>query len=516
MRDGVRRRCGLASVLLAPIVALALLTLAYCERQPSGSEPVVSLSIGLPLLASETGPAEGVKNVIARLSEEGLVRTDWDGRLEAQLAVHWEVLADGSAIRFDLRQGVKFQDGTELTSDVVKTSLEHSRTDPVQVAAYPMLRDIQEVIPQGRYTLVIPLKERSPLVLSDLEVAILKRTDSGSFVGTGPFQLSSESAEVSVMEANPYYHRGRPHIDEVHILTYTGVRTAWATMLRGELDVLYEVPVDTREFVEAESSVRVFSFLRPYAYLLVFNMRDQLFHQREVRAALNVAVDRELIIERVFRGYGEVALGVWPLHWAYGGTDTVSRHDPTRADDLLTLSGLRMPEPGLTTFSDEMPSRLKFVCLVATSFARYEPIALMVQRQLFNIGVDMRIEPVSLEELNRRIGTADYDAVLLDLNGGPGLVRAYRYWHSSNDTLSNGYHAADAALDALRVASDEANIRAAAREFQRVMLEDPPALFLTWPEVARAISRRFEVPAELGEDPMRSISQWRLSDSSSD
>ncbi len=204
VRDGVRRRCGLASVLLAPIVASALLTLAACERQPSGSEPVVSLSIGYPVPASETGPAEGVKQVIVRLSEEGLVRTGWDGRLEAQLAVHWEVLADGSAIKLNLRQGVKFQDGTELTSDVVKTSLDHSRTDPVQLAAYPMLRDIQEVIPQGRYTLVMPLKERSPLVLSDLEVAILKRTDSGSSVGTGPFQLSSESAEVSVMEANPY------------------------------------------------------------------------------------------------------------------------------------------------------------------------------------------------------------------------------------------------------------------------------------------------------------------------
>jgi ABC-type transport system substrate-binding protein len=64
-------------------------------------------------------------------------------------------------------------------------------------------------------------------------------------------------------------------------------------------------------------------------------------------------------------------------------------------------------------------------------------------------------------------------------------------------------------LDRLRGATNDAETRAAVNDLQRRLYDDPPALFLAWPVVARAVSKDFEVPTEAGRDVMGSLWQWR-------
>ena len=196
-------------------------------------------------------------------------------------------------------------------------------------------------------------------------------------------------------------------------------------MMRGEIDFLFEAPIDTHDFVDAGRGVQVFSFLHPYAYTLFFNVRTPVSRDASVRIALNQAVDRELLIERALRGHGVVASGpVWPRHWAYR-SDLTCQHNPRLADQMLTDNGFRRPDAPGSGQSDQMPSRLRFVCLVARDVSPFEQIVLLLQKQMYDIGVDMQVSSVPLRELSSRMAKGDYDAVLLPTLGGLTLTHPY-------------------------------------------------------------------------------------------
>ncbi len=474
----------------------------------------VTLSIGLPFPANRSDPTVGIRQLVSLISDEGLVATSPAGRHEPGLAARWEQLDAGRTLRLHLQPQAMFEDGSPLTAPVVKASLDASRADPSAQFQHPMLQAITAVDVIGPHVLEIVSTQASTLLLDDLEVPIRKHLPDGRTLTPGPYALTSEGTDdVAVLRVNPHYRGERPAIDVIRIQAYPSVRTAWAALMRGEIDFLYRVPSDARVFVEGESSARVFSFLRPYAYTLVFNTNRAPLRAPAVRRALNLAVDRQAIIDRALGGHGAVANGhISPLNWTYDGDAMRFGQDPQQADELLSGQGLTWP--GTDTASaeaDTMPARLRFTCLVATEYWPYEEIAILLQKQLYDIGVDMQLEAVSIEMLLRRLEAGTYDSVLLDLVGGPGLARAYAFWHSGGTARPwrFGYGGADAALDAIRTATDPPAIRTAARRFQRALIEDPPAIFLAWPETARAVSRRFDIP-ETDRDIVSTIGRWRL------
>lgn len=510
---GVGRR-GIAPPLLLVLVGvLTAPSVSGCGRVKSpAADSSVVLSIGLPIPQSATDETEGVRGLVSYLTKEGLLNTRQDGYYKYQLANGHDVSDDGLAVAFDLRRDVRFHDGAELTSEIVKASLDRSRNDPDQVGFYPMLAQIERIDAVGPHSLVIHLGQPSALLFDDLAVPILKQDASGRVVGTGPFfEPESEATEITTLHANRDYYLGQPQIDDVEIKTYDTVRAAWAAMMREELDFLFEVPIDAHDFVDAGSGVKVFSFLHPYSYALVFNMRTPVFRDASVRIALNQAVDRELIIERALRGHGVVASGpIWPRHWAYR-SDLTYQYNPRLADQMLTDNGFKRPDAPGSDRGDQMPSRLRFVALIARDVSPFERIALLLQKQMYDIGVDMQVSSVSISELNSRLMQGDYDAVLISTLGGLTLTRAYAWLRSSEvpaPALVTGYDA-DAALEALRLAATDAAIRRASIDFQQVVHDNPPAIFLAWSgDKARAVSRRFAVPNEPDEDPLLTLWQW--------
>jgi hypothetical protein len=76
-----------------------------------------------------------------------------------------------------------------------------------------------------------------------------------------------------------------------------------------------------------------------------------------------------------------------------------------------------------------------------------------------------------------------------------------------------GYTAADTVLDVMRTTTDEAKIRTAVSDLQQTFFDDPPAIFIAWPRVARVVSNKFVVPEEKGRDVMSSLWQWRPAES---
>lgn len=503
VRGSSARQRRLASAALV----LPLAMLGACNVENSSNSEEVVLTIGY------AAPA-GLDVLTDMLTSATLIRSGLDGRGEPMLAESWSVTDDGTSVIVELRADVLFHDGSPFTAADAKATLDVLRHPP-RVARNPVLGDIEAIVVEGPHRLRIDLTRPSAhLLLPALGAYIEKPGEGDDVVGAGPFYVDTQEADETTLRVHKAYYRGRSNIDTVVIKTFASVRMAWAAMMRSEIDLLFDVPIEAREFVEADPSVRLVSRHPPSAYVLIFNTRRPPFDDYQLRVALSHAIDRQSIIDRALRGRGSISSGVWPSHWVYGGEELTYGYDPKTADTLL--SDLDMPRP-IQDDPDSVsfPSRLRFTAIVGQDQAELERIALRVQRQLRQVGVDMELDGKPQAEMEQLVNGTDWDAALLSLNTARSLGRLYMYWHSSGSSAVSGFTGADAPLDALRSALTDADAISAAGAFQRILFDQAPAIFLTNRETTRAVSRRFVVPDEPGRDVIETLWRWGVADNSS-
>jgi peptide/nickel transport system substrate-binding protein len=464
----------------------------------------VRVAIGFADSRTGANAESGIGGIASLLQEDVLVRgARDDGRPSPAVAERWEASADGLTWRFYLPPGLRFQDGTPLDATVAAAS---ARAMLASTRMYGGLRDVTDIEAAGPLELIIRLSRRSSILLDSLS-NIGIRSAGGAPIGT--FRLVSRDSDSIRLAAFTGDARPRSNVTEVDIRRYPSGRSAWSAMMRGELDVLYEVSPDALEFIEQSSQAQLKSFLRPYVHMLGLNMRHPILRDRQVRVAMNTAVNRDDLIKAIIRGHGVPAVGyLWPRHWLYDEHLEPFAYDPREAQRLLDAAGL----PVKPSADRHMPSRFRFTCLVPIG-DRHERMALILQRQLVDVGIDMQLESVPLRALGSRIASGDYEAFLFD-TAAANLDWTYSFWHSpeppSPTILNSGYTGADAALDRLREARNETELRAAAVAVQRVMREDPPAVFLFWREMARAVSTRFILPNITERDIIKTLPQWQL------
>ena len=453
---GARPLFPSVDVRLSLVLLLLTMAVSSCAPPPSAEEPgqLATLNIGF-------GGPSGQGEFVTVMTTDGLIRNTPEGRYEARLAASYVIEEEGRVLTLQLRQGVSFHDGSPLDGAAVKRFLDEARRDERQLQ-FPLLTDIADIEVMAPQTVRLYLERPSAwMLLGDLALGVYKEV-GGRRIGTGPFVLESESQDAMTFVSNPDYHLGWPTVDVVQTVWHSTVRTAWAALMRGELDYLYDVPVSAREFVEAESNFDLVTVDRPYTYLVGFNHQHAALAKTQVRQALNYAIDRRVLVDR---GYGGVGSGVWPTHWVYDGVERTYPYDPVLADRLLDEAGYAQPPPG--GGEDAMASRLRFTSLIMEG-AIPEGIALLVQRQLYEVGVDMQLEAVAPRDLLPRMANGDYDAVMVQMNLGRTLARLHYFWHSSSSEpqVAFGYTATDDVLDDLRDAPTPDDMSRAASAFQ--------------------------------------------------
>ncbi len=450
-------------------------------RQPSPTVLRVGVSLGVAAVAN---PINGIRQLAQNITTEGLGRAAEDGRIEPQLADGWSLSDGGRALTIRLKPGVKFQDGSRADASTLAALLPSA----IRNFAGSIADDIESVQPDGADTLAIRYRRPEPLLSEVLEVMI-RKDQTG--VSTGAFMPSSTGPTELV--ANPTYHLGRPLIDRIAINTFPSVRSAWAELLRNNIDMLYEVGSDALDSLENSTNVRVFTFTRRYQYALVLNTSAPALRSKTVRRALNLAVNRPQLVAQALNGHGVPSSGpVWPKHWAIANTPSEPIYDPERAAKLLEHQTVR------------------FTCLMASD-PLYERIGLELKRQFAAVGVDMDLKSMSPDELYKAQRDRQYDAALTEPISGPTLLRLYIMWHSTGalNNSGRGDVTIDSALDRVRNARTEEEYRSAAPGIQEAFNDDPGAIFLAWSERARAVSRRFAVPPpDPGADVLRTLRLW--------
>jgi peptide/nickel transport system substrate-binding protein len=254
------------------------------------------------------------------------------GEIGPGIAEEWEVSDDDLTYTFTLREGVTFHDGSDLTSEDVKWSLERAVNINHPESAAFLLGGIETIETPDDYTVVITLTEPSATFLPRLNYTVatilpsdgdvytapdqpLEEPSAGEaeefindqeIVGSGPYELTQYTpGESLTLEAFDDYWGEPPAIDTVQIQFFESSAQMTNAMSAGEIDFNYnEFTPAERTALGQEDGLTITEQDGGLIRYIVIDVTAAPYDDPEVRRAMSAAIDRQRIIEEVFEGAG--------------------------------------------------------------------------------------------------------------------------------------------------------------------------------------------------------------------
>lgn len=319
---------------------------------PEANELVVAVTNSPTHLDPRVG-TDQTSGKAAQLLFNGLVTKDETGNIVPDLAESWEILDEGLRYRFHLRSGVRFHDGTELSArDVEWTygSIIDGTVATAKKAAFAVVERIEVVDP---LTVDLILPRPFGALLVDLTPAQgivpegrTPEENNEHPVGTGPFRFVRRSPERVELAANEDYWNGAPALERVVFKEVPDSTVRALELLNGSVQLVVNdlapdvVPLfrDSPHFQVVEDPGA------NYAYLGL-NLKDPLLTDVRVRRALALSIDRQRLVDTLWRGLGVVTETMLPKgFWATHEGLEVLPHDPAEAARLLEEAGYPDPD----------------------------------------------------------------------------------------------------------------------------------------------------------------------------
>ena len=252
-------------------------------------------------------PWERPNGVARRLVYDGLTQMDASGNMRPALALTWEPDNNFHRWQFRLRQGVRFHDGSSLTSAAVVTSLTASCATNCPWDA------VKAVGPLVVFTNDSPMPNLPALLASDQflvqQISAADQKSASGTAGTGPYQVTGLNNGVLTLAANENCWSGRSFADSVEIRARRPVRDQWLDLGLGRADVV-EVPA---EQVRQAQQQRLTVVNSPLVALLAVQVSDKgALADVRLRGAVAAAVDRNALYNVIFQKQGEVSASLLP------------------------------------------------------------------------------------------------------------------------------------------------------------------------------------------------------------
>ncbi|MBQ0825565.1 ABC transporter substrate-binding protein [Streptomyces tagetis] len=423
---------------------------------------------------------------------DGLLARDADMGLKPALATALpEVADDGRTYTYTLREGVTFSDGEPLTAEDVVFTYRTVLDPKTNNTARSELDAIREVRADGDDKVVFSLKypyapfaARTVLPIVPEHKAGGQDPNTGSFntrpVGTGPYVLAGWSkGEKLTFKANPRYWGGAPKVKSftMAVIADDNVR---ATRLRsGDLDGAVLPPNLAATF--GKDTGKKLHEAKSYDFRAVtLPTAGKVTGDRDIRRALDAAVDRQAMVDKILDGAGTPAYGPLPTDDPWYAKGIERPRDLKGATALLDRAGWK---PGADGVRAKDGSRASFTLFYPSGDKVRQDHALAYASDAKKAGIEVKVEGATWEVIEPRMGE---DAVLAGFGSvGDPDFGLYTLLHSSlaGDGFNNmpGYDnpAVDRALDTARRAQDEGERRTAYTALQKALVEDPGYTFLT-------------------------------------
>ncbi|MFT4266986.1 MAG: ABC transporter substrate-binding protein [Xenophilus sp.] len=343
----------LAGLLAAPPAAWAL-----------GGKPAADRKTVVVAIAGDIGNLDPQVSVTPDSARSGwqlfdtLYGFDIDGNLEPRLATGYQISADGLRYTFKLRGGVKFHDGSSFGAKDVKFSIERILKPETKSTRRPYFAGLVEgVDTPDEQTAVFRLSRRDGAFINKVAgyLYVLPKAYTEALpspeafalkpVGTGPYRLTSRTVGQRLdFERFDGYYGPRPEIERLVFRVVPEPSSRVNALLAGEVDIADDLPAAELARLRKTPGLEVKSGQTgsPLHVRLYSNVPGTPLAKREVRLALNHALDTDALIKNVLHGSGAPLTSFISSAYPYGslkGKGNPYGYDPAKAKKLLADAG---------------------------------------------------------------------------------------------------------------------------------------------------------------------------------
>lgn len=461
--------------------------------------PKDTLIIGVESEVAKINPAYSEDHDAAvALVFSGLVRMDENMQPQPDLAKAWSVSEDGLEYVFDLREDVLWHDGKKFSAADVKFSIEAFKNPQTNASIYVNFEDVKGLEILNDYKIKITLKQPFPAFLDALSVGILPKhllenedLNTAPFnqnpIGTGPFKFEKwKKGEYVSFVANENYHLARVASKRLILKSISDFNVAAVELKGGKIDAALIEPALLKNF-EKDPQFKILHEKSADYRALMFNLNNKFFKDKRVRLALNHAVNKQEIADKILHGYGFAAWHPLQNSWAAPQDFKGPAYDAARAEQLLREAGFVKNPSG---FYEKDGKALEFEMYAFSSDPLRVSLAGILQNEFKKIGVQTKV-------IVKPAGSFDLSKVDSFLIGwGSPLdpdFHTFRVFASSQDSALNpqgwnfGHYQderVDEALLKARNSLGQEERKGHYANFIRALQENPPFLFIAYLDFA--------------------------------
>jgi peptide/nickel transport system substrate-binding protein len=437
-------------MLAAAVVIVA--AAGACTSPAPGGPSADRLVVARPTDAVSLDPARTADIESLEVAEQvygRLVRFS-AGRLEPEpdLATSWKVSADGTIWTFQLREGVRFHDGTPFNADAVVFSFERQilpehpahEADFVWTRAY---HNIKRVRADGPMRVLFEIdRPYAPFlanlamgpaaIVSPTAVSKWKRDFGRHPVGTGPYRLVEWiPGDRITLERNTDYWDERAHTRYLVLLTMSEPRQRLQALESGAADIIQQLAPDDLPLVRLNPDLRLAMAPATLVSYLAMNTQRRPLNDPRIRRAIAHAIRRDALVKLVYQGLGIPAIGPLPPNVWGARSDVVTyAYDPGKAAKLLAEAG----------WQGDRESPLKLFAPATASQYMPEParVASIIKRCLGEVGIEVDVILSDPADHQRALWAGEHDLALhgwFNDNGDPDNF-LYTLLDSDNTTGS--------------------------------------------------------------------------------
>ena len=491
---------SLAAVILGCFLILVYTNyILYLKPIPANggeySEGLIGTSLYInPLLAHSDADID-----LCAVIYSGLFKYNENLELVPDLAEKFEISSDQKVYTVYLNQNVKWHDGQKLTaSDVVFTYQSAQNPDYKS----PQYQSFNGVIVEklDDYSIKFTLSQPYAAFLNLLTLGIIPQHVWYDFpavkaklaiynqkpIGSGPYKFKSLTKEKSgviksyTLEKNPNYYGKVPYINKIIYKFYPDYETAVNALSNKEIQNLNFLPKEYTSKINKKDLNLYNINLAQYTAIFFNTQNNELLKDKKTREALAMAIDKDKIVEEVLLGQGQIING--PILSNFLGYNTnIKKYDysPPKALEILTNDGWQIDGEFLKKKDQEFKITLTTVEQTANI-----KTANLIKEFWTSIGINVEVLIIAKDKIeNEIINPRNYQILLYGeiIGHDPDL---FPFWHSSQREapgLNLAVYAnrkVDQLLEEARQTNDVQVRDTKYQEFQNLLIEDLPAIFL--------------------------------------
>jgi peptide/nickel transport system substrate-binding protein len=431
-----------------------------------------------------------------------------NGKTTPMLATSWAWGAGNKTLTFQIRQGVKWSDGTPMTAADVAYTFNLIKKYPALdlTGAWSVLSSVTasgNTVTMDFSTVAVPyfyyIADQTPIVPEHIWSTYSNPTTNAvtNPVGTGPYLMSKCSPSNITYTANPHYWQpGLPKIAKIQYPAYTSNTTANNDLANGTAQWGAQYIPAINAFYTSKSPDYHYWFPPTVNVSIVPNLTNSLLNNVKVRQAMSYAIDRQKVSTIGESGYEPPANQtgiVTPTFSSSLDSSAVSAwgngYDPAKATSLLESAGFHMGSDGIMT--NAAGQKLSFTIINIGDYSDWVASVQVIQQELKTVGIQITPDNLSNTDFEADLFYGKYQLAYYDQQTfGPSAYYELNNWLNSANTAPVGKSAAsnyerwsspstDALLNQYATTTDPATQQSILNQVQNVMVTEVPIIPVT-------------------------------------